>query len=80
MKSYFVYILASKTGTMYAGVTDNIARSKYNIDRLVFYQEFNKPEEAIEMEKKIKGWTRQKKIDLIRELNPNVKDLAVNLI
>ncbi|MBI2337674.1 GIY-YIG nuclease family protein [Candidatus Daviesbacteria bacterium] len=80
LKSYFVYILASKTGTMYAGVTDNIARSKYNIDRLVFYQEFNKPEEAIEMEKKIKGWTRQKKIDLIRELNPNVKDLAVNLI
>ncbi len=54
--------------------------SKYNIDRLVFYQEFNSPEDAIEMEKKIKGWTRQKKINLISSHNPDVRDLAGGII
>ncbi len=90
MKSYWVYILASKTGTLYIGVTNNLEKrvyehknklipgftAKYNIDQLVFYQEFDRVEQAIEMEKKIKGWTRQKKIDLIRTINPGIKDLA----
>ncbi len=93
LKSYFVYIVASKTGTLYVGITDNLERriyehkkklipgftSKYNVDRLMFYQEFSKPQEAIEMEKKIKGWTRQKKINLIKLLNSDVKDLADSL-
>jgi len=90
LKSYWVYILASKTGTLYIGVTNNLEKrvyehknklipgftAKYNIDQLVFYQEFDRVEQAIEMEKKIKGWTRQKKIDLIRTINPGIKDLA----
>ncbi len=53
--------------------------SKYNIDRLMYYQEFDDIEQSIEVEKKIKGWSRKKKIDLIRSYNPNVKDLAENL-
>lgn len=86
--------MASKTGTLYVGVTNNLEKrvyehknklipgftSRYNIDRLVFYQEFDRVEQAIEMEKKIKGWTRQKKVDLIKTINPNVKDLAEDLI
>lgn len=90
IKSYFVYIIASKTGTLYIGVTNNLSRriwehknklvkgftEKYNVNRLMFYQEFNDIEEAIAMEKKIKKWSRQKKIDLIRTINPDIKDLA----
>lgn len=54
--------------------------SKYNINRLVYFQEFNDIEEAIAAEKKLKGWTRDKKIKLIISLNPNVRDLATELI
>ena len=94
LKSYWVYILSSKTGTLYVGVTGNLENrilehknklilgftSKYNVDRLMYHQEFNDIEQAIEMEKKIKGWTRQKKVNLIRTINPNLKDLAESLI
>ncbi len=90
MKSYYIYILSSKTGTLYVGVTNNLEKrvyehknklipgftSKYNVNRLMYYQEFNHIDQAIEMEKKIKGWTRQKKIDLIKSMNPHIKDLA----
>jgi len=90
LKSYYIYILSSKTGTLYVGVTNNLEKrvyehknklipgftSKYNVNRLMYYQEFNHIDQAIEMEKKIKGWTRQKKIDLIKSMNPHIKDLA----
>lgn len=90
MKTYWTYILASKTGTLYAGVTNDLTRrvyehknklipgftTKYNINRLVYYQEFCDIEQAIEMEKKVKGWGRKKKIDLIRSMNQDIKDLA----
>lgn len=90
MKTYWIYILASKTGTLYAGVTNDLTRrvyehknklipgftTKYNINRLVYYQEFCDIEQAIEMEKKVKGWGRKKKIDLIRSMNQGIKDLA----
>ena len=82
--------MASKTGTLYIGVTNNLTRrvlehknklidgftEKYSIDRLMFYQEFDDINQAIEMEKKIKKWGRQKKIDLIKSINPSIKDLA----
>lgn len=94
MKSYYVYILASKTGTLYIGVTNNLLKriyehknklvpgftAKYNIDKLMFYEELGAVEQAIEMEKKIKGWTRRKKIALIKTINPEVQDLAKKLI
>lgn len=90
MKSYYIYILASKTGTLYIGVTNNLERriyehkhklipgftEKYNINRLMYYQEFDDIEQAIEMEKKVKGWRRQKKTNLIKTINPDIRDLA----
>jgi len=74
---------------LYTGVTNNLERrifehknklikgftSKYNVNKLIWYEEFNSPEEAIAAEKKIKGWTRQKKIDLIKSMNPEFRDL-----
>jgi len=74
--SYWVYIATNKSGTLYTGVTNNLERrinehqnklipgftSKYNINKIIFYQEFSNPNDAIAAEKKIKGWTRRKKI------------------
>jgi putative endonuclease len=89
-KQYYVYIATNKRNTvLYTGVTNDLNRrmyehrnktikdftSKYNIVKLIYFQEFNSPEEAIIAEKKIKGWLRKKKIKLIRLTNPLFKDL-----
>ena len=50
--------------------------SRYNLTRLVYYQEFNYPDAAIAREKEIKGWRRGKKIRLIESMNPLWRDLA----
>lgn len=86
----YVYILASKKNwTLYIGVTNNLERrlrehrnwlvdwftKKYNIHTLVYYSCFENIQEAIEYEKKIKWWTRNKKVTLIEESNPSWKDL-----
>lgn len=90
MKSYFVYIMTNKSKTLYTGVTNNLQRrifeyknklnpsftSKYNIDRLVYYEETNDVNAAITREKQIKGWVRIKKINLIESINPEWKDLS----
>lgn len=90
MKSYYVYILTNKSHTLYTGVTNNLDRralehqlkakknsftAKYSINKLIFYEESSSPEDAITAEKKIKGWTRKKKIALIKSMNPDFKDL-----
>lgn len=89
-KKYWVYIATNKSNTLYIGMTNNLLRriyehqhkiirgftSKYNINKLIYYQEFNTPNEAIVAEKKIKGWTREKKIQLIKSINPTFKDLS----
>jgi putative endonuclease len=89
-KTYFVYIMTNRSGTLYTGVTNNLERrvyehkqkkipgftKKYNIDRLVYYEETPNIEEAIAREKQIKGWLRKKKIALIESLNPVLKDLS----
>lgn len=75
---------------MYIGITDNLERriyehknklmpgftSKYNITRLMYYEEFSRIEDAIAAEKKLKGCGRQKKLNLIRTMNPTTRDLA----
>jgi len=90
-KQYYVYIATNKSFTLYIGVTNDLARrmhehqnkmvkgftSKYNIDKLVYYEIFNNPSEAIIAEKRIKGWTRKKKIDLIKTINPNFEELSI---
>ena len=88
---YYVYILASKkNGTLYTGVTNDIERrvyehkhkltpgftSRYNVNRLVYYEEYNDIRDAIAREKQIKGWLRKKKIALIESMNPNWDDLS----
>jgi len=89
-KSYYVYIMTNKSSTLYAGITNDLRKrifehknklvegftKKYNINRLVYYQKFGTPNEAISAEKKIKGWTRKKKIDLIKSMNSEFKDLS----
>ncbi len=91
MKSYFVYILTTKNNKMlYVGVTNNLERrieehksklipgytEKYNLNKLVYCQEFSDVEDAIAAEKKIKGWLRIKKDNLITQFNPNWNDLS----
>ncbi len=90
LQKYYVYIMANKSRTLYTGMTNDLERrvyehkhklekgftSKYNITRLVWYEEFDGVEQAIEGEKKIKGWRRLKKIALIDSVNREWKDLA----
>ncbi len=90
MESYYVYMLASKrNGTLYIGVTNDLIKrvhehkqglvegftKKYNVNRLVFFEETNDVESAIIREKQMKKWKRQWKIELIEKLNPEWKDL-----
>jgi putative endonuclease len=90
MKSYYVYILANNGRMLYTGVTSNLGKrvyehkhhlvngysKKYNINKLVYFEETNDTSAAIEREKQIKGWLRQKKIALIESVNPDWRDLA----
>lgn len=88
--SYWVYIMTNKWNTvLYTGVSGPIElrvmqhknkaiegfTKRYNVTKLVFAQEFSTPGEAIDAEKRIKGWTRKKKIALIESMNPEWKDL-----
>ncbi len=81
--------MTNKNNTvLYAGVTNNLVRrvyehkekltkgftSKYNINKLVYFEETNSIEDAIKREKQIKAGSRQKKIDLINSMNPDWKD------
>ena len=90
MGKYFIYILSSLSGTLYTGVTNNLEQriyqhkhkmvngftKKYNVDRLVYYEETTDIHAALTREKEIKAWRRNKKIDLIKSMNPEWKDLA----
>ncbi|MEA1977715.1 MAG: GIY-YIG nuclease family protein [Chloroflexota bacterium] len=90
MKRYYVYILTSKTGTLYVGVTNDLQRriyehkhgliegftKRYKVTRLVYYEETPEANEAITREKEIKTWRRSRKIDLIKSMNSEWKDLS----
>jgi putative endonuclease len=88
---FYVYILTNHSNkVLYIGVTNDIQRrvlehknklvpgfsSKYNLSKLVYYELFSNPEDAIAVEKKIKGWLRKKKIDLIQSKNSDWHDLS----
>lgn len=93
--AYYVYILTNRTHrVLYTGVTNNIVRrlfehknkvndgcftSRYNVNKLVFFQEFKYIRDAIHYEKVVKGWLRKRKIELINEFNPNWDDLGDGL-
>ena len=89
-KQYYVYIMTNKINTvLYTGITSNLKKriwehkektikgftKKYNIDKLVYWEIFNDPENAILREKQIKAGSRSKKIELIKGINPEWKDL-----
>jgi putative endonuclease len=91
-KRFWVYIMSSDSGTLYAGITNSLDRrvfehkhhlvrgftAKYDCDRLVWFEEWSDARSAIAREKQVKGWTRAKKIGLIETLNPHWNDLAEN--
>jgi len=93
-KQFYVYIMSNKNNTvLYTGVTNDLRRrvyehrekvfegftKKYNITKLVYYEILRDAETAIAREKQIKGGSRQKKVDLIEEMNPQWKDLYEEL-
>ena len=90
MKNFYVYIMANRSITLYTGVTNDLERrvfehknklvsgftEKYNVNRLVFYEETSDINAAITREKQIKGWLRARKIELIESVNPEWLDLS----
>jgi putative endonuclease len=90
MKQFYVYILASRTRVLYIGVTNDLMRrvpehrekspegftSRYNVNRLVYYEMTKDIVAALEREKQLKGWLRKRKVALINEVNPAWKDLS----
>lgn len=92
---FSVYILTNKKcGSLYIGVTNDLYRrvmehklktlkgftQKYQVSRLVYYEEYDQVDEAIHREKCLKKWKRQWKIKLIEERNPKWKDLCFELV
>lgn len=90
----FVYIITNHIDSvLYIGVTNNLERriwehkndlfknsfsKKYRLYKLIWFQELNNPTEAITAEKKLKGWKRIKKIEMIKEINPNLEEIKIN--
>lgn len=85
-----VYILGSISGTLYVGMTNNLHRrvwqhkqhqtegftKEYGVDRLLYWFSFDDVRNAIDREKQLKGWRREKKIALIESVNPHWEDLS----
>lgn len=87
---YHVYILASTSGVLYTGVTNSLERrvsqhekgllagftKRYGVKRLVYFEGFSDVRDAISREKQIKGWRREKRLALIRTMNPKFRNLS----
>ena len=94
--TYYVYILANKTNVaIYTGVTKDLIRrvyehkhhaapdsftAKYDINRLVYFEQTNDVRVALEREKQIKSWRRAKKNELVETMNPKWEDLYPKLL
>ena len=91
MANFYVYILTNrKNGVLYTGLTNELERRigehknkilkgftyKYNVDKLVYFEEFETYEEAFLRERRLKKWKRDWKINLIVKENPNWTDLS----
>ncbi|HSA07045.1 MAG TPA: GIY-YIG nuclease family protein [Candidatus Gastranaerophilales bacterium] len=90
-KQYYIYMMTNyKETTLYTGVTNSLERrvyehknkllksfsSKYNLNKLVYYEIYNDIEQAIIREKQIKSWSRKRKNELVNNLNENWDDLS----
>lgn len=93
-RAYYVYIMTNKKdNVLYTGITNDLIRrvwehreglvkgfsQRYNVKKLVFYEVFEDPLNAIGREKQIKGGSRKKKIHLITSVNPQWQDLYESL-
>jgi putative endonuclease len=90
MSVFHVYILANPSGVLYTGVTNHLERriaqhkqksipgftKKYGVVRLVYFEPFRDVRDAISREKQIKRWRREKKLMLIRAMNPQLRDVS----
>lgn len=88
--SYFTYIMASRSRTLYIGVTGDLHMrvfqhkwkehegftARYNCDRLVWFERHQEVSAAIDREKELKGWRRARKISLIESVNPTWADVS----
>jgi len=92
--TYYVYLMTNRSRiVLYTGITNSLQSrlwfhgnasasaftKRYKVDRLVYYEEFDNPEDAIAREKEIKHWRRAKKNDLVETLNPKWDDLRNDL-
>jgi putative endonuclease len=89
-RRFYVYILGSASGILYTGVTNDLRRrvaehksgqvpgftAHYKVKRLLYVEQFDSILNAIEREKRIKSWTRAKRLALIRAMNPEFRDLT----
>ena len=95
MSEYYVYILANKrNGTLYTGLTSDLVRrvhehknnliegftKRYNIHHLVYYEACETHEAAFILERRIKGWKRRWKLELIEKMNPEWEDLYEKIL
>jgi putative endonuclease len=94
VKTLFVYMMSNASrSVLYIGVTNSLVRriyqhqqgelegftKRYRLNRLVYYESFERPGDAISREKQLKGWTRAKKNELIATKNPKWTDLSTML-
>lgn len=94
MSQYYVYILASRSRTLYVGMTNDLTRrmyehrskrssgafsARYDVHHLVYFEVASSPYAAIAREKELKVWTRERKLQLIESTNPGWEDLAISL-
>ncbi len=95
MKTYYVYCLSNiNNRVLYIGVTNDLLRrvyehkhhlvsgftAKYNVTKLIYFEQTNDAQSAIRREKQLKGWRREKKENLINQFNPGWKDLYPELV
>lgn len=90
-KDFYAYVLSNNSMSLYVGVTNDLERrfyehtqkvirgftSQYHFDRIVLYEMYEDVRDAIAREKQLKGWTRKKKIALVKATNPDWRNLLV---
>lgn len=93
--TYSVYVMSNKLRTVfYIGITNDLTRrvsehrsrsiegftKRYRCDRLLYWEDYEDPDDAIAREKQLKGWTRKKKEALVAGKNPRFSDLAASVL
>ncbi|MFA6470344.1 MAG: GIY-YIG nuclease family protein [Bacteroidota bacterium] len=91
MKKYYVYIMSNASRTLYIGMTNNLRTrisqhqeklipgftERYNVTKLIYFEEYDDVRYTITREKEIKKWRREKKIKLIESMNPNWEEIIL---